>query len=144
MGFLLYPLSSELKSLGYDACVKTLSLDDDHLVLEFPYDKGEVAEVKAIKGAKWDKVARVWRAPMSSINEVREFADANGFEIEPEVLLFTLPSQKNETRGIRCDEKWLFLHFSYDRVMIQSVKQIAGITWDKKNDGLASPDYQHR
>ena len=119
--------------------MKTLSLDDDHLVLQSPYDPKEVAEVKAIKGAKWDKVARVWRAPMSSINEVREFAEANGFEIEPEVLLFTLPSRKNEIRGIRCDEKWLFLHFSYDRVMIQSVKQIPGITWDKKTMAWRAP-----
>ena len=64
----------------------SLRLEDDHLVLDFPYDPQQVAEVKAIKGAKWDKVARVWRAPMTSLNEVREFAEANGLNIEADEI----------------------------------------------------------
>ena len=80
--------------------MKKLSLDDDHLVLDFPYDIGEVAKVKQIKGAKWDKVSRVWRAPMASLEEARQFAQDNDFDIDPEVLLFTLPSHKNDARGI--------------------------------------------
>ena len=97
----------ETQTLGYDAGVKKLSLDDDHLVLDFPYDPEQVAKVKQIKGAKWDKVARVWRAPMLSLSEARQFAQDNDFDIDPEVLLFTLPSHKNEARGINYDGKWL-------------------------------------
>ena len=116
-----------------------LSLDDDHLVLEFPYDPIQVAKVKQIKGAKWDKVARVWRAPMASLGEARQFAQDNDFDIDHEVLLFTLPSHKNETRGVDSDGKWLTMSFGYDRVMIQSVKQIAGVTWDKKTMAWRAP-----
>jgi SNF2 family DNA or RNA helicase len=119
--------------------VKKLSLDDDHLVLDFPYDPSEVAQVKAIKGAKWDKVSRVWRAPMTSLTEVRAFAQAHDFEVDTEVLLFTLPSPKGETRGISTDGKWLKMAFGYDRVMIQSVKQIPGVTWDNKTHAWRAP-----
>ena len=34
--------------------VMRLSLADDHLVLDFPYDAAQVAEVRRLKGAKWD------------------------------------------------------------------------------------------
>jgi SNF2 family DNA or RNA helicase len=114
-------------------------LEDDHLVLDFPYDPEQVAGVKRIHGAKWDKIARVWRAPMSSVEEVRAFATANKFTIEPEVLIFTLPSRKNSERGVRCDGKWLSMAFGYDRVMIQSVKQIPGVTWDRKTMAWRAP-----
>lgn len=119
--------------------MSVLRLEDDHLVLEFPYDPEQVAGVKRIRGAKWDKVSRVWRAPMSSIEEVREFATANKFMVEPDVLLFTLPPHKNAERGVRCDGKWLTMSFGYDRVMIQSVKQIAGVTWDRKTMAWRAP-----
>lgn len=119
--------------------MKKLSLDDDHLVLDFPYEPSEVAQVKAIKGAKWDKVGRVWRAPMTSLAEAREFAQAHGFEIDTEVLLFTLPTPKTEKRGVSYDGKWLIMSFGYDRVMIQSVKQIPGVTWDNKTHAWRAP-----
>ena len=119
--------------------VSVLRLEDDHLVLDFPYDPEQVAGVKRIHGAKWDKIARVWRAPMSSVEEVRAFATANKFTIEPEVLIFTLPPRKNSERGVRCDGKWLSMAFGYDRVMIQSVKQIPGVTWDRKTMAWRAP-----
>jgi len=119
--------------------VSVLRLEDDHLVLDFPYDPEQVAGVKRIHGAKWDKIARVWRAPMSSVEEVRAFATANKFTIEPEVLIFTLPPRRNSERGVRCDGKWLSMAFGYDRVMIQSVKQIPGVTWDRKTMAWRAP-----
>lgn len=119
--------------------MSVLRLEDDHLVLDFPYDPEQVAGVKRIHGAKWDKISRVWRAPMSSVDEAREFATANKFTIEPEVLLFTLPPRKNSERGVRCDGKWLSMAFGYDRVMIQSVKQIPGVTWDRKTMAWRAP-----
>jgi len=38
----------------------TLFLNDDHLILEFPYDPAQVAQIKRIAGARWDKLAKVW------------------------------------------------------------------------------------
>lgn len=119
--------------------MKQLSLVDDHLVLEFPYDADEVTAIKRITGAKWDKVARVWRVPMTSLNEAREFAETRGFDVEPEVLLFTLPEHKNSGKGISKDGDWLYLSFGYDPVMVRSVKGIAGITWHAKTKAWRAP-----
>ena len=136
---MLSPHRCKPQTLGYDACVKQLKLDDDHLVLDFPYDPAEVVEVKKIKGAKWDKIARVWRAPISSLTEVRQFAQEHGFDVDAEVLLFTLPQHKNSERGVRTDGKWLIMAFPYERVMVQSVKQVPGVTWDKKTLAWRAP-----
>ncbi len=117
-----------------------LSLADDHLLLDFPYDAAQVAEVRRLKGAKWDKVARVWRAPVSSLNECRDFAAAHEFTIDPEVLLLTLPTRKNSSRSISIHPNgFIYLAFAYDRVAVTSVKQIPGITWDKATHAWKAP-----
>jgi len=117
-----------------------LSLADDHLILDFPYDAMQVAEVRLLKGAKWDKVGRVWRAPVSSLNECRDFAAAHEFTIDSDVLLLTLPAHKNPSRRIYVHtDGFIYLAFAYDRVAVTSAKQIPGITWDKKTHAWKAP-----
>ena len=116
-----------------------LSLADDHLVLDFPYNSAQVAEVRTLKGAKWDKVGRVWRAPVSSLEECRLFATAHDFTIDSEVLLLTLPTQKSTNRIYIHTDGFIYLAFAYDRVAVTSVKQIAGITWDRKTHAWKAP-----
>lgn len=121
--------------------MSTLAIDDDHLVFDFPYDAEQVAEIKKIKGAKWDKISRVWRAPMTSLAEARDFALRHNFDIETEVLLFTLPDHKNAGRhdGVTLNGEWLFISFDYDPVMIRSVKQIPAVTWHAKTKAWKAP-----
>ena len=117
-----------------------LSLADDHLVLDFPYDPAQVAEIREVDGAKWDKVGRVWRAPIGSLDAVRGFAEAHKFTVDDEVLLLTLPTHKNPSRRIFIHtDGFIYLAFSYDRVAIRAVKQIPGITWDKKTHAWRAP-----
>ena len=78
-----------------------LLLADDHLVADFPYDAEQVKEIKNIAGAKWDKVARVWRVPVSSIAELRAFAERHRFWVAPEVLRFDLPQTGLPDPGVR-------------------------------------------
>ncbi len=118
---------------------KRLYLDDDHLALDFPYDPNEVARIKAIDGARWDKIARIWRVPMTSLAETRDFAQELGFTIEPEVLVFTLPKPDNDVFGIKLDDKWVHLSFAYDPVRVRAVKQIPGVTWDAKTKAWKAP-----
>ena len=47
-----------------------LYLADDVLVLDFPYEPDQVAQVKALPGARWDKVGRVWRLPVSKHDQL--------------------------------------------------------------------------
>ena len=116
-----------------------LFLNDDHLVLDFPYDANQVAEIKRIPGAKWDKLAKVWRLPMSSLSEARDFAGSYGFDVENDVLLFDLPRPDNQVFGIRLEGNWIYLSFAYDPVKVKAVKQIASITWHAKTKAWRAP-----
>ena len=116
-----------------------LFLNDDHLILDFPYDQNQVAEIKQIPGSKWDKLAKVWRVPMTSINEARDFAAKHDFHTDPEVLLFDLPRPDNQVFGIRKEKEWIYLSFAYDPVKVKAVKTIPSITWHAKTKAWRAP-----
>lgn len=118
---------------------KTMVLSDDHLVLTFPYDPKEVENVKLIPGAKWDKVAKVWRVPMSSINFAREFGYKHDFTIDSEVLRFDLPVSVNVVRGCYMDGDWLYMSFQYDPVKVRAAKLLPGITWHAESKAWRAP-----
>lgn len=110
-----------------------LSLQDNHLVLDFPYDASQVAEVKKIDGSSWDRVQKVWRLPMSSLEEARQFAAKHKFTIDIDVLTLTIQKKRPEKCVFMSDAN-LMLRCPYEKVIIKAVKQIPGITWnsDKK------------
>lgn len=115
-----------------------LSLENDHLVADFPYEAAQVAEVKAIPGSKWDKVSKVWRIPVASLQDAREFAARHKFEIDPDVLLLTI-SRKRPTTGVFLEDGMIFMRFSYERVIIKAAKQVPGITWDSSKKAWKAP-----
>lgn len=119
---------------------KTLSLVDDHLALIFPYEPDDVAAVKKINGAKWDKLARVWRVPMSSIQEARAFAAERGFWVDNDVLTFDLPAPDNDAAGVTRENQWIYLSFRYDPVKVRAVKSIPGITWHAPSKAWRAPE----
>jgi len=118
---------------------KHLYLADDDLISTSPYDRDEVEQIKAIHGAKWDKVAKVWRIPMSSIVEAREFAMHNGFTIDPQVLTFDLPEKLNPTFGVTLEADFIYMSFAYDPVKVKAVKQIPSVTWHAKTMAWRAP-----
>ena len=115
-------------------------LADDHLAVIFDYDAAAVAEIKQIPGAKWDRTGRVWRVPLTSLDAVRDFAAELDFWISPDVSTLDLPPSPDlDHGGVRFDDEWIWLGFSYDRVKVTSVKQVPGITWDSKTKAWRSP-----
>ena len=116
-----------------------LTLSNDHLVLEFPYDADQVVEIKQIAGAKWDRVSRVWRVPMHSLSEARVFAEKHGFYIDPEVLVFTVPRKKFVPKGVYLKDDWVFISFMHEAVLLKAVKFVPGITWDGKEKAWRAP-----
>lgn len=115
-------------------------LADDHLALIFDYNQEQVAAIKQIPGAKWDRLGRVWRVPVTSLDAVRDFAVEYDFWISPDVSTLDLPPSPDlDHGGVRFDDEWIWLGFAYDRVMVTSVKQIPGITWDSKTKAWRSP-----
>ena len=118
---------------------KYLFLADDHLVSTSPYDRAEVEQIKAINGAKWDKVAKAWRIPMSSVVEARDFGMRNGFTIDPQVLTFDLPEKLNPTFGVTLDGDFIYMSFAYDPVKVKAVKGIPSVTWHAKTKAWRAP-----
>ena len=118
---------------------KHLFLADDHLVAISPYDREEVEQIKAIIGAKWDKVAKAWRIPMSSVVEARDFGERNGFVIDLEVLTFDLPQKLNPTFGVTLEGEFIYMSFAYDPVKVKAVKAIPSVTWHAKTMAWRAP-----
>jgi SNF2 family DNA or RNA helicase len=109
-----------------------LFLGNDYLGLDFPYDAAQVADIKKINGAKFDRVTKIWKVPISSLEEARGFAAANRFNIDNEVLLLTINKKKpGNTTFINNGQ--ICLRVPYERVVIKAIKQIPGVTWDSNN-----------
>lgn len=132
--------SFPVSKAGGAAESKSLALVDDHLAMIFPYDREQVAEIKRISGAKWDKIGRAWRIPMTSLNEAREFAQRNGFWVDPDVMTFDLPDPDNMITGVSKDGPWIFLSFRFDPVKVRAVKAIPGVTWHAKTKAWRVPE----
>jgi SNF2 family DNA or RNA helicase len=114
-------------------------LSDDHLIFDFPFDRAKVDRIKKIRGAKWDKVSRVWRIPATSAVEARDFAAQIGLKIDPEVLKLNIPQHPNPGKGVFLSDIGVFLSFGYDPVKVRSVKHIPGITWDAASKAWKAP-----
>jgi SNF2 family DNA or RNA helicase len=118
-----------------------LFLDHNEIILDFPFDAGQVEEIKRISGARWDKIGRVWRLPITSINEGREFALRHNFEVTIDALKFSVPIPAIGRTGARVyvDNGMAVIRVPYERVIIKAIKQIPGITWDSKMLAWKSP-----
>jgi len=112
-------------------------IDGDHLALSFPYDPQQVADIKTIKGARWDKGAKLWRIPATSVAEARVFASKYDFVISDDILKLTVPPVP--VGGVSYDDGTLCLRFPYERVVVAAVKRIPGITWDSPSHAWRAP-----
>lgn len=104
-----------------------LLLADDHLVIDSPYDATQVVETKRIPGARWDRVAKVWRIPMTSVVQARDFAARWDLWIDPAILTFTLPASDGHAGGegrVRHVDDELEITFPFDSLKVESVKRL--------------------
>jgi len=115
-----------------------LFLNNDHLVLDFPYDPIQVSEIKKIEGSSWDRVQQVWRVPIQSLEETREFAARHHFQIDHDVLVLTI-QKKRPVKCVYMADGKLVLKFPYERVLIKAVKQIPSITWNPDKKAWQAP-----
>lgn len=125
--------------------MKTVTLINDELVLRSPYDREQVAAVKRIPGARWDKVEKVWRAPITSLGPVREYAKQYGFQVDDDLTRIDLPEHPVGARRVtqprsKDGTAGLFeLHFMYDPVRIKAAKTIPGAKWEPKKGCWTAP-----
>lgn len=115
-------------------------LENDEVVLDFPYDPAQVAEIKKIAGAKWDKLAKVWRLPITSINEGRDFAMKHNFEITLDAMKLLVQKPQSASARVFYADGTIFMRFPYERVIIKAVKQIPAVSWNSKRGAWQAPD----
>lgn len=115
-----------------------LYLDTYVLVIDTPYIPEEVASIKRINGAKWNKRSKLWEVPVAEIAAARRFVETYGYSMTEEVARLTLPP-KPHTESITSEEETVYISFPYERVRIKAVKQVPGITWDQKRKLWAAP-----
>ena len=84
---------------------KTISLQGNHIILEFPYSAGMVDRVKALPDRKYDPGTHTWTLPASSFHAdiASRFGVQHQFLIRPEImgLLQKKMSMKNTFKDIR-------------------------------------------
>ena len=121
---------------------KQLLLADDHLVIDSPYDAAQVTDTKRIPGARWDKVARVWRIPMTSLDAARRFAEKWDLWVDPAVLTFTLPSEAQPFVAggeVRLVDDELEISFPYDQLKAESARRLPLTEWDPTSKTFRAP-----
>lgn len=118
-----------------------LYIDKNEIVLDFPFDAGQVAEIKQIPGARWDKIARVWRLPITSIDMGRQFAMRHKFDVSIDAMKFTVPSSPipRSSSRVYLHDGMLIMRFPYERVIIKAVKQIPAVSWNSKMYAWQAP-----
>ena len=109
-----------------------LYLDTDVLIIDTPYVAEQVAEIKRIRGAKWNKRAKLWEIPVRELAAARGFVEKFEYTMTEEVALLTLPTPPNEEAITLEDDGNIHIKFAYERVRIKGVKQIPGVTWNQK------------
>ena len=121
-----------------------LYLDKNEIILDFPFDPAQVAEIKTIPGAKWDKLGRVWRLPITSIDEGRQFALRHKFDVAIDAMRFTIPRTNGSvspgsSRRAYLKDGMIVMRFPYERVIIKAVKQIPAVSWNSKAYAWTAP-----
>ena len=107
-------------------------LDNKELIFDFPFEQEQVNEMKRVEGARWDKISRVWRVPITSISSAREFALKYEFEITPDILKFPAPKSitSQGERRVSLHDDMIYMKFPYERVIISAVKKVPAVSWD--------------
>ena len=116
-------------------------LDNTELIFKFPYDPQQVNDIKKVTGSRWDKVAKVWRVPITSISPARDFALKYQFEITSDILKFSAPTSLTVQSDQRVSiyDGMIYMKFPYERVIISTVKKIPAVSWDGQRYSWRAP-----
>ena len=95
--------------------------------------------IKRIPGARWLKLERQWKLPMTSFAEVRAFAQENGLTLSDELEVFDFP-KRPERPGLVVKGNFLYVSVPHDKVKWSIAKRdIPGIMFDTDNGSWSAP-----
>ena len=70
---------------------KRIILNDNEIVLYSPYDSEEVAAIKQIAGARWDRLNKAWRTPVTSLKQIKGYAVQFDYWLDPDLRTLDMP-----------------------------------------------------
>ncbi len=108
-----------------------VTLDGDRIIIDFPYIPDQVTAVKRVPGARWDRVAKVWIAPLSAIHEARRFAQTYGFDISDDLANLDVP-ERTDHEAMTVDGNTIWVTFPYDEVKVAGIRRVSGARWNAK------------
>ncbi len=118
---------------------KKILLHDDEIVLDSPYDSEEVNKIREISGAKWDRLGKVWRIPVSSLKQIKTYAIQFDYWMDPDLRVLDLPEHPYEKQGIQLEDNNLVIRFAYDAVRVSAVREVPASHWDTKKKVWLAP-----
>jgi len=120
--------------------MKRMYLDGTHIVIDTPYNQDEVRALKnGIKSARWDRLAKVWKIPLSDTQTALNFANAWEIDVDDDLRYLQLPDNKFEKSKIVQSGDKLIITIAYDPVKIDQLRHITGIGWDAKSKDWLAP-----
>jgi len=114
-----------------------LRVTSDQVILDFPYDKEQVAEVKKIPKARWNSIKKLWIAPLASLPHAVRFANKWSFHMDEEIRRMNLPDAPESK--LQLTEGDVLIHVPYERVAIAAVKKIPGVFRDPERSVWVAP-----
>ena len=82
----------------------------------------------------------MWRVPITSIEQARDFAIRHDFDVTIDALKFDAPKTRiGANSKVTLDDEFIMMKFPYERVIIKAVKQIPAVTWDHKKHAWKAP-----
>lgn len=106
------------------------SKSSDHLCLKWPYDDGLYGSLRHIRGSEWCRDAQCMRAPLSSLDQIRDAANVYDFKFTASALkriaeweqthvdIFAVPAPSKEVEKVNKLEEIL----NSDRGVIDDLK----------------------
>jgi SNF2 family DNA or RNA helicase len=120
--------------------MKQIYLKDTHIILDTPYNPDEIQALKdSFPTARWDKINKVWRIPVSETTRLIEFCQAWGINIDNDLIKLQIPNHPIGKPSIRLKTDKLIITLPYETLKVDQLKNIAGIKWDTTTNKWIAP-----
>lgn len=108
------------------------------LTLEAPYDERLVADIRAIRGRRWDPTGRVWTFPIGQIREVRSLAEKHSLPLSASAAALKDVAPV-DAPAVALEAGQFVIAFPYDPTLVARVKEIPDARWNPQRRQWSAP-----
>tara|TARA_Y100000004_G_scaffold50751_1_gene56029 strand:+ start:6916 stop:8814 length:1899 start_codon:yes stop_codon:yes gene_type:complete len=120
--------------------MKKIYLENTHIILDTPYNPDEIQALKdSFPTARWDKINKIWRIPISEKTSLIEFCQAWGIHIDNELIRLNVPQHPIGRASIKRKTDNLIITLPFDTLKVEHLKNIAGVKWNPNTNKWVAP-----